>query len=100
MEATVGAGPRSKGMTDAMKERGGGALHSRERRASLALGAVTLGGWAWMSALFTRESETWGGVAQRLTVVPRWAGTRSPRSWRRADDTFPERVAPIAARPP
>ncbi len=46
----------------------GRALHPSERRASLALGAVTLGGWVWMSALFTRGSETWGGVAQRVTV--------------------------------
>jgi hypothetical protein len=43
-------------------------LHPLERRASLALGAITVGGWVWMSVLFRRGSETWGGVAQRLTV--------------------------------
>jgi hypothetical protein len=46
----------------------GRALHPRERVASLAFGIVALGGWVSMSALISRGSDTWGGVAQRVTV--------------------------------
>jgi len=46
----------------------GRALHPPERLVSLAFGAVALGGWVWTSALVRRGSQTWGGVAQRVTV--------------------------------
>jgi hypothetical protein len=46
----------------------GRALYPSERIASLALGVIALGGWASMSALISRGSSTWGGVAQWVTV--------------------------------
>jgi hypothetical protein len=43
-------------------------LRRIDRRLSLALGLIALGGWAWTSALIQRDAQRWGGVAQRLTV--------------------------------
>jgi Protein of unknown function (DUF998) len=44
-------------------------LRGVDRRLSLALGLGALGGWVWTSALIQRDAQTWGGVAQRVTVA-------------------------------
>jgi hypothetical protein len=44
-------------------------LRPVDRRRSLALGLAALAGQAWTSVLAQRDSETWAGLAQRVTVA-------------------------------
>ena len=47
----------------------GRSLPPIDRRRSLALGLGALAGWVWTSVLIQNKSETWGGVAQRVTLA-------------------------------
>jgi Protein of unknown function (DUF998) len=47
----------------------GRALRRVDRRRSLVLGVGALCGWVWTSILVQRDAQTWGGVAQRVTVA-------------------------------
>ncbi len=47
----------------------GRALRPKDRRRSAAFGAATLGAFVVTGALAGRRAETWGGAAQRVTVM-------------------------------